>query len=521
MPNIPLTDVYEPLVKQAAFHQSTAPYRLHVGGYGSGKTLNLLWEGIITCRMVPGCNCLILRTTSPDIQKTVINKFLNPKMVPRWIYESYNKNEKIVYFNNGSQLHFGYCQHEDDVNQFLSTEYVFIGLEEAGEFSYRVWERLVGRARAPIDMVDINGNKVQPSMGLTTNPYGNGWGWIKTLWGCRMDGTQSNPQGHKGQGSPMPGMGKFNSADYWYVHSTVVDNPYVFTSEYVEKLEGMTGTLRAQALYGDMDQREGQYYPQFNTGQHEGIHVMDPKDIRFKSWEPVWIGADWGLAHAFPVYWMTKGWIKSPDGERCVNVVYRERIYHEMNPIQVASEIVRACKHEEDERGKILRVTEPIKHFYFSWERFMRHESNHTIAEQLGNVLIKYGVPRPTPADKSRVDGWVLISQLLDMDELVITTDCPMAISALPTLIRNSPDNPEDVKKIDSIEDDIADAIRYGIKSYLRPGQVPQSVRDANALDQIKDPVARQIRAYEMYLKKQEPKRPVKDTRKLAWELGK
>ena len=506
MPNIPLTDVYTPLPKQQAFHDSTAPYRLHVGGYGSGKTLNLLWEAIITCRMVPSCNCLILRTTSPDIQKTVINKFLNPNLVPRWIYESYNKNEKIAYFSNGSQLHFGYCQRDDDVNQFLSTEYAFIGLEEAGEFSYRVWEHLVGRARLSIDITDVNGNPVKPSMGLTTNPYGNGWGWIKKLFVEKI---------------PMPGMGKYNPNDYWFVHSTVVDNPYVYTPEYIEKLESMTGTLRAQALYGDMNQREGQYFPQFNTGQHEGIHVMDPKDIRFKSWEPVWLGGDWGLAHNFPVYWMTKGWIKDHlnGGERCVNVIFRERIFREMNAIQVADEIARACRSEKDERGRILRVTEPIKHFYFSWERFMRHESNHTIAQQLGDRLVKYGIPRPQPADKSRVDGWVLISQLLDMDDLVITTDCPLAISAIPALIRNSPDDPEDVKKIDSIEDDIGDAIRYGIKSYLRPGHVPQAVRDSNALDQIKDPTAKAIRAYEMWLKKQQPNQPIKSRKVMAWEV--
>lgn len=517
MPNYLLSDVYKPLPKQQAFHESTAPYRLHVGGYGSGKTLNLLWEAIITCRMVPGSNSLILRTTSPNVQKTVINKFLNPEMVPRWVYESYNKNEKIAYFDNGSQLHFGYCQHEDDVNQFLSTEYVFIGLEEAGEFSYRVWQYLVGRARASVGLVNVNGNPVKPSLGLTTNPWGNGWGWIQTLWGCHM------VNGHPGplhQGKAMPGMGKFNPKDYWFVHSTITDNPYTYTPEYIEKLEGLTGTRRAQALYGDMDQHEGQYYPQFNTGSHEDIHVMDAKDIHFKSWEPIWIGADWGLAHNFPVYWFTKGWVPDPvdGGERCVNVIFRERIFREMNAIQVADEIARACKSEKDERGRILRVTEPIKHFFFSWERFMRHESNHTIAQQLGDRLVKYGIPRPQPADKSRVDGWVLISQLLDMDELVITTDCPLAISAIPVLIRDSPDNPEDVKKINSIEDDIADAIRYGIKSYLRPGRTPQVIIDRNALDQIKDPTARAIRAYEQYLKKQQPNLPIKPKKVLAWE---
>lgn len=500
-----LTDFYRPLEKQAKFHESNAPYRLHVGGYGSGKTLNLLMEAVITCLMVPGGFALILRTTSPDIQKTVIAKFLDPKFVPRHLYASYNKNEKIAYFHNGSQLHFGYCQRDDDVNQFLSTEYVFIGLEEAGEFSYRTWEHLVGRARSGKALVDINGNPVRPSMGLTTNPFGNGWGWIKKLFVTKQ---------------PMPGMGRYEPSEYFYVHSTIFDNPYLCTPEYLQKLESMSGSLRKQALEGNMDEVAGQYYPQFNTGQHEGIHVMDASDIRFKAWEPIWIGADWGLAHNFPVYWMTKGWVKDHlnGGERCVNVVYRERIYREMNAIQVADEIARACKHDKSESGRLLRVTEPIKYFYLSWERFMRHESNHTIAEQLGNRLIKYGIPRPQPADKSRVDGWVLISQLLDMDELVVTTDCPLAISAIPALIRDHPNNPEDVKKIDSIEDDIADALRYGLKSYLNPGRVPQAVKERQILDEIKDPTARQIKAFEQYNKSKQPHLPVKDRRVLAWE---
>jgi Phage terminase large subunit len=510
MPNLNITDFYVPLPKQELYHQSMAPFRLHVGGFGSGKTLNALMEAIITCLMVPGCNCLILRTTSPDIQKTVINKFLNPKLVPRWVYKTYNKNEKIAYFENGSQLHFGYCQRDDDVNQYLSTEYVYIHLEEAGEFSYRIFEVLVGRARLSSDVVDVYGNKVKPSIGLTTNPMGNGWGWIKSLF-----------KNHE----KIKGMGHYDPADYFMVHSTVYDNPYVCTPEYIKKLEAMTGTLRQQALYGDMDTIGGQYYPQFNTGQHEGIHVMNPKDIRFKSYEPVWCGSDWGLAHHWPVIWFTKGQIKDPlassgSGYRTVTVAFRERIFQEMNAIQVADGIAEACDCDRDDHGRIRRVKEPIKRFFFSWDRFKRHEQNHTIAQQLGDRMIKYGLPRPQPADSSRVDGWVLIAQLFDMDELVITTDCPHLISTIPMLVRDAPDDPEDVKKVEGMEDDIADAFRYGVKSYLNPGKMPQSLKDAQMLDQIKDPVAQRIRAYEMYIKKQQKPAVVQDTRVLPWQRG-
>lgn len=498
-----ILDFYSALPKQLSFHQSMAPYRLHVGGYGSGKTLNLLMEAIINCLMIPGCNCLILRTTSPDIQRTVIDKFLNSTLVPRSIYKSYNMNKQIATFHNGSQLHFGYCQRDSDVNQFLSTEYVFIGLEEAGEFSYRVWEHLVGRARASSTLVDLQGNQVKPSMGLTTNPFGTGWPWIKQLFVMKQ---------------PIHGMGKYNPDDYFYVHSNLYDNPYTCTPEYIAKLESMTGSLRKQALEGDMDEVAGQAFPQFNTGPHKGVHVVHPSEISFKDYDFSWIGSDWDFAH-WPVIWFRKGYVKDllNGGERCVNVIYRELILREMNAVQAADEIVRACP-PNDARNKLVKVKEHIKDVFFSWERFKHQGMDHTIAEQLGSRLVKFGIPRPQSADNKRVDGWALIGQLLDMDELVVTTDCPYVISTLPVLTRDT-DNLGDIKKTESMEDDIADAIRYGLKSFYKPGKVPQSVKDAQALDRIQDPVAKRIRQYEQWIKKSTPKLAIKDSRIMPWQV--
>lgn len=512
-----MTEFYSALPHQLAFHESRAPYRLHIGGFGSGKTINGLMEAVLTCLMVPDCNCLILRTTSPDIQKTVINSFL--KVVPLYVYKNYNKNEKIAYFNNGSQLHFGYCQRLEDVNQYLSTEYVYIHLEEAGEFSYSIFETLVGRARASSAMKDLNGNPVKPSIGLTTNPFGNGYAWIKDLFYKKI---------------PVKGMGKYNPADYFMVHSTVKNNPFTYNAEYVAKLESMTGTKRKQALDGDMNAIGGQYYPQFNTGQHEGVHVMDAKDIRFKSYEPKWIGSDWGLAHHWPVIWFTKASIPDPlkPGQwKQVTVAYKERVYQEMNALDVADDIAKSCRHSctykdcgevcGDKSHKPDRVVDHIKRFFFSWERFKRHENNHTIAQQLGDRLVKYGLPRPMAADSSRIDGWVLIGQLLDMDELVITTDCPKLIETIPALIRDTPNEPEDVKKIDGEADDMADAFRYGVKSYLQPGKKTKALLESEMLEQIKDPMAQRIKSYELWVKNQQKPAVYADRRMLPWQRRK
>lgn len=502
---------YQPLPKQYDFHSSKATFRLHVGGMGSGKTLNLLMEAIMTCIFVPGSNSLILRTTSPDIWKTVINQFLNTSIIPRALYKEFNKNEKIVYFNNGSQLHFGYCQRDDDVNQFLSTQYAFIGLEEAGEFTYRIFEHLVLRLRAITTLKDVQGNPVKPSIGLTTNPLGNGWPWIKTLFGCRNDGMN-------GQGRPVYGMGKYNPLDYFYIRSDVSDNPYCDTPEYRDKLQSATGSLRQQALYGDVEEVSGQAFPQFNTGQHEGIHIMEAKDITFRNYDPIWIGSDWDWDH-WPVLWFRKGWIpdKLNGGLRCVNVCYRELLLREKNAVYAANEIARACPPNRP-TGPVVATTEKIRAFFFSWERFKHQGTDHTIAEQLGTNLVKYGIPRPSQADNQRIDGWALIGQLLDLDELVVTTDCPYVIETLPVLTRST-DKIGDINKTESLEDDIADAFRYGLKSFLRPGRVPQAVKNQQVLDRIIDPYARQIKAFEQYCKNQEASPVYANKKALGWQI--
>ena len=495
-----ISDFYTPLSKQAEFHQSLAKYRAMVGGFGSGKTRALLMEAIITCLCVPGCNTLIIRRTSPDLQKTVIDKFEDPNIVPRWVYKSYNKNDKIVTFANGSELFFGYCQRDSDVNQYLSTEYAFIGIEEAGEFSFRVWEALTGRARVSTEMKDISGADVHPSVGIATNPFGVGYSWIKRLFVDHKPMEDTDPKA-------------YNPKDYYLVHSTVLDNPYTCTPEYIKTLEGLTGSMKQKALYGNLNLISGQYFDNFDPARH----VKKWDEVTFKPWHPKWIAADWGMAHSFPVYWFTKGEIKDPINKniRVVNVVYREHIMRDMNAIEAADDIARMCDHNEQGR-----ITEKISNFYLSWERFMRQGKSqgfdHSIAEQMGSRLKKFGLPQPQPADKNRVDGWALMYQLLDMDQLVFMENCEKAISHLPLLTRDDT-NLEDVLKSDTLADDIGDALRYGLKSFLKAGNVPQSVKDAEALAQIKDPYARMIIGYKKHIEKQQGKQPVRENIVLPW----
>ena len=80
----------------------------------------------------------------------------------------------------------------------------------------------------------------------------------------------------------------------------------------------------------------------------------------------------------------------------------------------------------------------------------------------MGDVFAAAGFPRPIPADNDRIGGWMLMYQMLDADEWLLTDNCIELIRTIPTLVRDMA-RIEDIEKMDG--DDPADAARYGLKS--------------------------------------------------------
>jgi len=439
---------YEKREKQTLYHESGAKFRAQIGGMGGGKTFAQLVEAIRYCLTVPGCDALIIRRTFPDLEKSVIRQFLK---IPEWVYggkRNYNQSKHVVNFPNGSKLTFGYCEQDKDVNQYLSTEYVFIGVEEAGEFSFSVWLALARRNRCPIK-VDVNGEPVRPSMSLATNPINFGFGWIKSLF------VEKKPYGN---------MQGYNPDDYFFVHSTAFDNPtYANDAAYIANLNMGTDAEVRKSLYGDMDEVSGAYYSNFDS--KVGGHVVTYNEIEFHPWHPRWVGFDYGFAtngSACAILWMAKADVMRAGGKKTMNVVYREKVlYH-----QTERAIAEAMR-------KVMSPGEQVANIFFSHEQFGQRNSNRTTAEQLGDELIKVNLPRPTRSDTDRIGGWKLPYNLFASDDLVIADTCPKLIATLP-LLAHDPEKLGDIlKKSGTEEDDIADAFRYGLKGWLHPGKMP------------------------------------------------
>jgi len=542
-----ISKVYKPWslpdAPQSEFHSSSAKYRLQVGSYGSGKSRPLLWEGIFHAIEFPGSDNTIVRKTMPDLKRTVIDKFETD--VPRELYDSFNKTENIVYFhpvirrrievdlvNGGSrwqktsdatqcfvlsggkdcfaqdlpeQQHcpycadfqrvrstyrFGACETDKDIGKFLSTEYLYIAFEELGEFPFSIWDAFAGRNRCTIP-------GCRPCMAGATNPMGIGWGWIKKVFVDHI---------------PAHGMDakKFNPADYAYFHSTVDQNPiYRNDREYLETLEKSPNAARIR--WGKLDAVSGNYFDNF----HPDIHVRDADYFVFQTWQPVWIGWDYGFGHYATITFWTKA-IRKPrwegDKPKVVNVCIRELIMQRTTPEDQTKALIAAIPRSVDDRGIDRGFAWNIESIHFSWERFNATVSNRTVADEVNEILQNAGLPIVQRSNTDRIAGWTKMYSLFDTEDMYLLKSdgqhrgCPVLAESIPLVVRGDgiKVSIEDVVKPPgiSLEDDICDSARYAVAgTLLDEGDKPKEVKLKEELDKIDDPFRRHMEGYRQFLK--------------------
>jgi phage terminase large subunit len=521
-----VSDFYEPIPKQDLLHTSAAKNLLAIGGGGSGKSFFLLGEAIYTCFQYPGATCLLLRRDFPELEKGLIFDFKNT--VPKELYR-YNDSKHIAMFPNGSTLFFGHLQNgsERTLSQYLSAAFVFIGVDELGQFSYEAWSFLSWRNRVNKGcQADMFGNMPIPRMGGATNPLGPGYGWIKTQWVEHKPVSQlgKTTKGKDGKFyQDMHGEMKvvFDPDDYVFVHSTVLDNPHQLKSDpdYIRKLERLPPAMRQKALYGDLNAVAGQYFSNFSYEQHVLSLPRDRERIKWQSWQPVWIGIDWGLAHHTAVYWFTRASVQGIGGvwKNCV-VCYRELVVNEKDSDEIVDLVHEEMSvADEANQGDVLVMQEisRCKFIFLSPERFARgHDKDRgkTIGVQMGERFHEKGLPWCTPANNRRVDGAVFMYNLLASGEFVLIEEaCPHLKRTFETVVRDE-DNLEDVLKAETIEDDCYDGCRYGLLSMLDEKHKPEQMQEQEKIASIADPVARMMYAYQVKLKhdKREKNRKMK-----------
>ena len=292
----------------------------------------------------------------------------------------------------------------------------------------------------------------------------------------------------------------YNPADYHAIHSTYASNKiYRNDANYIKALGDLRDpVLRAAWIHGDWNVLAGQFFSNWEASFDEkknryvGRHIKHIRDVVIPEWQDRWIAIDWGFEHHCVVLWFARAVIRDPladvyrDGrkERTIVLVYRELVLRKQNEFVVAEKIVeRNWSSAED--------FDPIKAIYLSPDRFGKDKPEHSIAENMGDIFSANHMPRPTPANNSRVDGWRLTYTMFDTDELAVLSSCTDTIESIPKLMRSEKD-PEDAEKEgNDLFLDVDEALRYGVMSYASQAPVPEDVLLDAHLGKIKDPTAR------------------------------
>lgn len=483
-----ISDHYQPQPKQLQYHRSPAPYRLQVGGSGSGKSIAMLWDTVNGYALrYPGSQSLLLRKDFPELEKGLISDLKS--QVPPSIYK-WNDQKKTATFGNGSTVFFGHCASgkEKDLAQYLSSAFVAIGIDEMGQFSFEAWDFLKSRNRVNAGcQPDYLGKMPIPRMSGATNPTGPGWGWIRSIWADRRVPAQAH-------GADI------NFDDYWFIHSTIYDNQAQMRKDpsYVRKLEGLAPGLRKKFLDGDMNSIAGQYYSNFDPGRHIISLADDPGRLLFQPWQPAWIGLDWGLAHHTAVFWFTKALLRQLDGTRVpVTVVYRELAIRETS-IQEVGQIIAEMSIGAPAYPGPAEERKQIKRIFGSHELFARRSDpnpDKTVASELSRAFRKQGLPSLERASGSsshaeRISGAVIVYEHFESGDLVMLDLCPLLARAIPTLVRDGK-YPEDVEKSATMEDDLFDGFKHGVLPMLGMKKPPPEIAIRAEADKIQDPVAR------------------------------
>jgi hypothetical protein len=509
--------LWEFLAPAQKIRANPATQLLSVGGTRSGKSVNGLMIGIIDYVLrYPKCGILCLRRTFGELEDGLIKDLKT--LVPEELY-SYHESKKIATFYNGSTIRFGHLADgtERSLHQYLGTGYSFILIDECGQFSWEAWTLLKSRNTVnPGCQPDANGNYPIPTILGTTNPVGPYWGMYRKVFrdgepaekveGARKD-KKNRWWANDGSKEQPEWRCVHNPDSFFYVHSTLLDNPHMMAKQpglYAE-LNAMPEDRRQKYLFGAMDGVSGQYFDNLDPFRHV-INLRQDADpdkplIKWENWQPKWIGFDFGRVHHAAIIWFTKAQVRGLDGTyRLKTVVYRELVIKGQTLRQLADMMARKSINPDGSREKIAAI-------YFSHEKFAKTTEAHSPADELSRQLRTVGLPAVTMATRDRIGRATLAYNMLSEGQLVILDRCTEIITALPQLVRDDK-RPEDVLKVDTIADDVYDGFSYGLFGYLNPRPKPKATKDAEQVEALRDkPFEQKLLIMRKQLEEQEQNR--------------
>lgn len=431
--------IKNPQPKQIEFLKARAKHVGFGGARGGGKSWSVRTKSKLLALKYPGIKILIVRNTYKELTNNHIDP-LRLEIPPK--IAKYNSTDKIFRFTNGSTISFGYCNNDNDLNQYQGAEYDVIFLDEATQLD-EMWIKKITACLRGV-------NSFPKRIYYTCNPGGRSHAYIKRLFVTRQYEAGENPD------------------DYEFIQSLVTDNKVLLKSqpEYLGQLEALPPKLREAWRYGSWDIFEGQFFEEFRDrpehyDDRKWTHVINPLPLEAVRRMNIYRSYDFGYAKPFSCGW----WGIDYDG-----VIYRlAELY--------------GCKKGEPNEGvkwDAVKQFKEIKRIETEHPYFKGKEI-HGVADpaiwdasrgdSIADTAAKEGIYF-SPGDNKRIPGWMQIHYRFAFDSkgypmMYVFNTCKSFIRTIPTLCYSE----TIVEDVDTkMEDHIADETRYFCMSQpLKP----------------------------------------------------
>jgi predicted phage terminase large subunit-like protein len=218
-----------PTAKQLAFLLCPRTEAFFGGAAGPGKTDGLLM-GAVQLVERPRYSALLLRRTFRQLNQS--NSIMS--RARQWLANTdavWKDADKRFTFPSGATITFGNLDSEDDVYQYDSSEFQYIGFDELTSFSERQYTYLFSRLRTTKD------NPVPLRMRSASNPGNRGHDWVKTRFMI---------------GQPSALLPR-DFPERFFLPASIQDNPHIRSQEYLASLANLDAVRRRQLLEGDWE----------------------------------------------------------------------------------------------------------------------------------------------------------------------------------------------------------------------------------------------------------------------------
>lgn len=416
--------------RQKAFCDAQAFEVLYGGAAGGGKSYGQVADAFLYAMRYPGSRQIIFRRTLPELEKSLVRTAL--ELYPQKVFV-YRKADHTGTFVNGSLIDFAYCDNEQDVFRYQSSEYDVIRFDELTHFTESMYVYLLSRCRGA--------NGYPKHIKSTTNPGGVGHSWVKSRFidCCPPDKTVT-----------------VNGLTRVFIPARVTDNCFLMKNDpqYAGRLRLLSDRDRRALLEGDWDIEDGRFFDCFDRRRH----VTEPFDVP-RQWRK-FIAFDYGLdmlaAYKIAMDYQGHAYVT---GE-----VYEGRDNGGQGLIV----------SQAAQRIKQLRGSDEIRAVYAPFDLWSRQKDT---GKSIAALFAENGIGL-TRVSAGRKAGWLAMKEWLLSDgtehgtRLVIFNHCVNLIRTLG-LLQCDRNDPGDCATVPHELTHAPDAIRYFISGQPRAPAPP------------------------------------------------